>query len=196
MQLNYNEKELLGNLKQGCNDAFNTIYQLYSKSLYVYLLHKLKDPDMCSDVLQDIFVALWEKRGSTNIDTSLKGYLFQSARFKIVDIYRKDKKFQNYLTDLGTYIDADYSTPVDVIDQRKKLADTMDEINKMPLRMKEIFIASRIEQENIQHIANRLSISKQTVKNQLGKAMRIIRVNYSGLDTIILFISLLFIKLK
>jgi RNA polymerase sigma-70 factor (ECF subfamily) len=194
MQSDCNEKELLGNLQQGCSVAFNTIYQLYSKPIYIYLLHKLKDPDMCSDVLQDIFVALWEKRESTIIDTSVKGYLFQAARFKIVDIYRKDKKFQSYLAGLGSYADADYSMPGDVLDQRKQLADTMDEINKMPLRMKEIFIASRIEQENIQHIATRLSISKQTVKNQLGKAMRILRMNYSGVEMIIMFIGLLLIK--
>ncbi|SDE80549.1 RNA polymerase sigma-70 factor, ECF subfamily [Mucilaginibacter pineti] len=194
MQSDCNEKELLGNLKQGCSVAFNAIYQLYSKPIYIYLLHKLKDPDMCSDVLQDIFVALWEKREATIIDTSLKGYLFQSARFKIVDIYRKDKKFQSYLAGLGSYMDADYSMLGDVLDHRKQLADTMDEINKMPLRMKEIFIASRIEQENIQHIANRLSISKQTVKNQLGKAMRILRMNYSGVEMIIMFIGLLLIK--
>lgn len=194
MQSDCNEKELLGNLQQGCSVAFNAIYQLYSKPIYIYLLHKLKDPDMCSDVLQDIFVALWEKRESTIIDTSVKGYLFQAARFKIVDIYRKDKKFQSYLAGLGNYVDADYSMLSDVLDHRKQLADTMDEINKMPLRMKEIFIASRIEQENIQHIATRLSISKQTVKNQLGKAMRILRMNYSGVEMIIMFIGLLLIK--
>ena len=188
------EKELLCNLKQSRYAAFNAIYDLYSKQLYTYLLHKLKDPDLCSDVLQDLFTSLWEKRAAIEINTSLKAYLYQSARYKIFDIYRNDKKFKKYLTELSGYINADYSLMGDTLDHRKKLAETMDSINKMPVRMKEIFILNKIDQQPIQDIATRLNISKQTVKNQLGKALRALRINYSGLDILILVLFALLLK--
>ncbi|MEN0052206.1 MAG: sigma-70 family RNA polymerase sigma factor [Mucilaginibacter sp.] len=188
------EKELLHNLKQGRHAAFNTIYDLYSKQLYTYLLHKLTDPDLCSDVLQDLFTSLWEKRAAIEIDTSLKAYLYQSARYKIFDVYRNHKKFQKYLTELAGYMDADYSLMGDTLDHRKKLAETMESINKMPGRMKEIFILNKIDQQPIQDIATRLNISKQTVKNQLGKALHALRINYSGLDTLVLVFLALLLK--
>jgi RNA polymerase sigma-70 factor (ECF subfamily) len=188
------EKELLYNLKQGRHAAFNTIYDLYSKQLYIYLLHKLKDPDMCSDVLQDLFTNLWEKRCVIEINTSLKAYLYQSARYKIFDTYRSDKKFQKYLNELSDHMDADYSLMGDTIDHRKKLDETMDSINKMPVRMKEIFILNKIDQQPIQDIATRLNISKQTVKNQLGKALRALRINYSGLDILVLTLFAILLK--
>lgn len=188
------EKELLNDLKQGRHAAFSTIYDLYSKQLYTYLLHKLTDPDLCSDVLQDLFTSLWEKRTVIEINTSLKAYLYQSARYKIFDIYRNNKKFQKYLTELAGYMDADYSLMGDTLDHRKKLAETLDRINKMPARMKEIFILNKIDQQPIPDIATRLNISKQTVKNQLGKALHALRINYSGLDILILVLSALLLK--
>jgi RNA polymerase sigma factor (sigma-70 family) len=188
------EKELLYNLKQGRHAAFKGIYDLYSKQVYTYLLHKLKDKDLCSDVLQDIFTSLWEKKDVIEINTSLKAYLFQSARYKIFDIYRKDERFRQYLSGLSTHMYADYSLMGDALDHRKKLADTMAEINNMPARMKEIFILSRINHQTIQDIAVRLNISKQTVKNQLGKAMRKLHINYPGFDVLILTLSAFFLR--
>jgi RNA polymerase sigma-70 factor (ECF subfamily) len=149
---------------------------------------------MCNDVLQDLFTSLWEKKCAIEINTSLKAYLYQSARYKIFDIYRNDKKFQKYLTELSDYMDADYSLMGDALDHRKKLAETMDSINKMPVRMKEIFILNKIDQQPIQDIATRLNISKQTVKNQLGKALRSLRINYSGLDVLVLALLPLLLK--
>jgi len=194
MLTGYREKELLGDLKLGSHVAFNAIYDFYGKPVYAYLLQKLKDPDLCSDVLQDIFTNLWEKKATLEISVSLKAYLFQSARYKIFDEYRRDKKFERYLFELNDHINAKNALIEDVLDHRKQLADTMDTINKMPVRMKEIFILNRIDDEPIQEIATRLKLSKQTVKNQLGKALRVLRIHYSGFDVLILVLSVLFSK--
>ena len=109
--------ELLNGLKQNQISAFNTIYQRYSKALYVYLLHKLKNADQCNDVLQDIFITIWEKRAQIEIDISIKAYLYQAARFKIIDIYRRDARYQHYLAELAEYI-VDADTITDRIDHR------------------------------------------------------------------------------
>jgi DNA-directed RNA polymerase specialized sigma24 family protein len=153
---------LMNALRTGDVVAFNTIYTEHSKSLYIYLLHKLKDPELCNDILQDIFVNLWEKKGQLNIDVSLKSYLFQAARFKIIDVYRLDVKYQKYLTEAA--------------------------INNLPEKMREIFILSRYDHQSTRDIADKTKLSRQTVKNQLSKALRILRVNYISVDVITLFI--------
>src|ERR1700733_12737561 len=112
---------LMHDLKNNNFSAFNTIYHSYSKPLYVYLLHKLKDPEVCNDVLQDIFVSLWEKREQLCIEISIKAYLFQVARYKIIDLYREDVKYQKYLAELAEFMTIDESVITDRIDNRKKL---------------------------------------------------------------------------
>ncbi len=188
------DKELLDGLKQNNISAFNAIYIEYSKPLYVYLLHKLKDPELCNDVLQDIFVTVWEKRDELKIDISLKAYLYQAARYKIVDIYRRDVKYQKYLAELAGYIIVDPSSITDRIDQRKKLEEIENAVNNLPEKMKEIFILSRFQHQSTRDIASKTNLSQQTVKNQISKALRILRINYMGADIILLIASFFFFK--
>jgi RNA polymerase sigma-70 factor (family 1) len=188
------EMEFLDGLKQNNISAFNAIYACYSKPLYIYLLHKLKDPELCNDVLQDIFVTVWEKREQLKIDISLKAYLYQAARYKIIDIYRQDVKYQKYLAELAEYIIIDPAAITDRIDQRKKLQEIEIAVNNLPEKMREIFILSRFEHQTTRDIASKTNLSPQTVKNQLSKALRILRVNYMSVDIIFIFItSLLFL---
>jgi RNA polymerase sigma factor (sigma-70 family) len=170
---------LMNALRTGDVVAFNTIYTEHSKSLYIYLLHKLKDPELCNDILQDIFVNLWEKKGQLNIDVSLKSYLFQAARFKIIDVYRLDVKYQKYLTDVADYLTVEAASIIDRIEAA---------INNLPEKMREIFILSRYDHQSTRDIADKTKLSRQTVKNQLSKALRILRVNYISVDVITLFI--------
>src|SRR5580658_5552975 len=149
------DKDLLDGLKQNDISAFNAMYLNYSKPLYIYLLHKLKDPELCNDVLQDIFVAVWEKRDELIIAISIKAYLYQAARFKIIDIYRRDVKYQKYLAELAGYIILDPSAITDRIDNRKKLEEIENAVNNLPEKMKEIFILSRFEHQSTRDIASK-----------------------------------------
>jgi len=190
MESAQSEIALLTDLKEKNISAFNTIYLNYAKPLYIYLLHKLKDPELCNDVLQDIFVSIWEKRQQLDIEISIKAYLYQSARFKIIDIYRKDVKYQKYLAELADTITIDAATITDRIDNRKKLLEIEVAVNNLPDRMREIFILSRFEHQTTRDIATKTNLSPQTVKNQLTKALRILRVNYMSVDVILLAVLL------
>jgi RNA polymerase sigma-70 factor (family 1) len=192
MVTDYCDKELLDGLEQNDVSAFNAIYLHYSKPLYIYLLHKLKDPELCNDVLQDIFVAVWEKRDELIIAISIKAYLYQAARFKIIDIYRRDVKYQKYLAELAGYIILDPSAITDRIDNRKKLEEIENAVNNLPEKMKEIFILSRFEHQSNRDIASKKNLSQQTVKNQISKALRILRINYMSIDILLLFTSVFF----
>ncbi len=182
--------ELLTDLRNNNFSAFNTIYHQYSKPLYIYLLHKLKDPEVCNDVLQDIFVSFWEKREHLNIEISIKAYLYQAARYKIIDLYRLDVKYQKYLADLAEFMTIDESVITDRIDNRRKLQEIEQAVNKLPEKMREIFILSRYEHQTTRDIASKTNLSPQTVKNQLSKALRILRVNYMSVDIVLLFVFL------
>ena len=186
--------ELLNDLRQDNISAFNTIYRYYSKPLYIYLLDKCKDHEICNDIIQDIFVSVWEKRHTLTIDTSLKAWLYQSARFKIVDIYRRDIKYQKYLAQLAAHITIDPSIITDKIDNKTKLEEIEIAVNNLPEKMREIFILSRFKHQSTHDIASKTNLSKQTVKNQISKALRILRINYMSIDIVFLFTSFFFCK--
>jgi RNA polymerase sigma-70 factor (ECF subfamily) len=184
----YSDHELLDNLKNNNISAFDTIYSNYSKPLYIYLLNKLNDHELCNDILQDIFTTVWEKRNGFSIEISLKAYLFQAARHKIIDLYRRDVKYQKYLTEIPAYVSSDHFTIIDRMDQKKKLKELEEAVNNLPERMREIFILSRFEHQTTLDIARKTNLSKQTVKNQISKALRILRVNYMGVELLFLFL--------
>lgn len=188
------DADLLNGLKKNNLSAFNTIYTQHSRPLYVYLLNRLKDPDLCNDVLQDIFVSFWEKREHLSIATSVKAYLYQAARYKIIDIYREDVKYQKYLAELAEFMTIDTSTIIDRIDNREKLKEIEKAVNNMPDKMRQIFILSRYEHQTTRDIATKTKLSPQTVKNQLSKALRLLRINYMSVDLIVFCLCLFFKK--
>jgi RNA polymerase sigma-70 factor (family 1) len=182
---------LINALASGDSIAFDTIYRQYSKLLYLYLLDKLKDAEKCNDVLQDIFVSLWEKRESFSIEISIKAYLYQAARYKIIDVYREDVKYQKYLAALGEFIEAENPVIAERIDHKQKLQEIELAINHLPEKMREIFMLSRYEHQSTRDIADKTKLSRQTVKNQLSKALRILRVNYMSVDMFVVAMLLL-----
>jgi RNA polymerase sigma-70 factor (ECF subfamily) len=175
MYSNYSDQQLLNLLRADNVAAFNAIYERYSKPLYLYILSKLETGEISKDVLQDLFVSLWEKRKQLHISESLKSYLYQSARHKVIDIYRKNTSYRKYLQQLTEHFDAQPETITEAVDYKAKNQEILEAINHLPERMKEIFMLSRLEHQSIEQIAQRLGLSQQTVKNQITKALKILR---------------------
>lgn len=165
---------LLERLKQGDKSSFNEIYARYSRSLYRFLYTRLRDAGQCEDIMQDVFVSLWEKRDSINITHTLKGYLYQAIRFKITDQYRHFERLARLQANLQTgehYM----ASPEEVIDVKTRLKRTKLKIESLPEKMREVFILSRYEYLPVNRIADKLNIKPQTVKNQISKALEILR---------------------
>jgi RNA polymerase sigma-70 factor (family 1) len=189
MYSSYTDQQLLSLLKDDSTTAFNTIYDRYSKMLYLYIFSKLDTGEISKDVLQDLFISLWEKRHTLSIHESLKSYLFQVARHKIVDIYRKNATYRKYLQQLIEHFDAQPHTITESIDYKNKTQELFEAINHLPEKMKEVFMLSRFEHLTVDQIASRLGLSQQTVKNQITKALKILRANYAKSDIILVIFS-------
>ncbi|MET7000867.1 RNA polymerase sigma factor [Chitinophaga defluvii] len=189
MYSGYTDQQLLSLLKDDNITAFNTIYNRYSKMLYLYIFSKLDTGEISKDVLQELFISLWEKRHTLSIQESLKPYLYQAARHKIVDIYRKNATYRKYLQQLIEHFDAQPHTITESIDYKTKTQELFEAINHLPERMKEVFMLSRFENLTVEQIASRLGLSQQTVKNQITKALKILRANYAKSDVILIIFS-------
>ncbi|PSL47634.1 RNA polymerase sigma-70 factor (ECF subfamily) [Chitinophaga niastensis] len=191
MYSSYSDNQLVSLLKSDDSAAFNAIYDRYSKLLYLFIHSKLDTGEISKDVLQDLFISLWEKRHTLILKESLKAYLYQVARYKIIDIYRKNATYRKYLQQLIEHFDAQPHSVVEAVDHKAKTQELFEAINHLPERMKEIFMLSRFENLTVEQISTHLGLSQQTVKNQITKALKILRASYAKTDLILLVISLI-----
>ncbi|MEM1321513.1 MAG: RNA polymerase sigma-70 factor [Bacteroidota bacterium] len=159
-------------LDKQSEEAFRLIYDRYWSKLYQYALNVLADPSVCEDIVQEVFVSLWQKSDRSEID-HLSSYLYQATKFQVFKHLRNGKISQRHLeriTVLQTHNDTEEQLVA------KELESEMIKlINRLPERCRQIFLLSRFEHRSNQEIALQLGLSVQTVKNQISKALIYLR---------------------
>ena len=96
----HDERELLSLLKQGNEQAFEKIYNSYSSRLFGNVFKMVKSETTTQEILQDVFIKIWNNRASIDLDKSFRSYLFRIAENQVYDFFRKasrDKKIQAQL---------------------------------------------------------------------------------------------------
>ncbi|MGV8135697.1 MAG: RNA polymerase sigma factor [Mangrovibacterium sp.] len=182
------------NLKQGDSEAFDDLFKKYSQRLYNFSLRYLKSEEEAEEVVQEVFLYIWEKRGGLNPDQSFNSYIFTIA-YNIIRKYFIKKSRKNAFKDEQLYIFLNEENNLDQLIDYKFLLEKVESIiNSLPARRKEIFIKRKYEGLAIKQIADELGISPNTVENQLASAQKQIRSELqkdklSGLLFFILFIS-------
>src|SRR5690349_22825178 len=89
---------LIARFQNGDKQAFTELYKLYSNTLYLNLVKLVKSEDIATEMLQEIFVIIWEKRHTIEIKSSLRAYLFRVAENKVMDFYRRVNRNKHLLS--------------------------------------------------------------------------------------------------
>lgn len=159
--------------------AFNVLYSRYWKVIYQIGFKKLGDEDLAEDLVHDLFVDIWVKRAELDIHTTFVGYLHGMLTHRLIDVHRKNifrQKVHEEIRSSQTVQDETYDSLV-YSDLEQHL---MAEVNNLPSSMRQIFLLSRQEELSPKEIADKLSLSVQTVKNQISSAVK--RLRTKGLD--------------
>jgi len=169
------DDELVTLLKKGDERAFAEIYKRFAAKLAGFAGAKLYSLDDARDILHDIFVKLWEGREQLRITSNLQSYLFAVIRHRIVDKIRKNITREDYASAVQSFA-ATYSEDSEKQLEAKELRQTIEHsLNQLSPRIKEIYKLSREEGMSNREIAEKLSLSEQTVKNQLSAALKHLR---------------------
>ena len=182
------------NLKQGDSKAFDDLFNKYSQRLYNFSLRYLKSEEEAEEVVQEVFLYIWEKRDGLNPDQSFNSYIFTIA-YNIIRKYFIKKSRENAFKDEQLYIFLNEENNLDqLIDYKFLLEKVESMINSLPARRKEIFIKRKYEGLAIKQIADDLGISPNTVENQLASSKRQIQKELqkdklAGLLFFMLFVS-------
>lgn len=149
---------------------FETTFSKYWDRLYSYCYKMTLDDEISQNIVQNVFVDLWEKRKKTEI-YNIENYLFRAIKFQIFNYYR-DRKFKR--EDLQDQFDEYIEENIETIDQT--LLDKLKTaLNELPERRGEIIHMNKIQNMSVEEIATELNLSKQTVKNQLHIAFKQIK---------------------
>jgi RNA polymerase sigma-70 factor (ECF subfamily) len=171
----YDEKELLLLLLNGSEQAFEKIYKLYSTRLYGNLLKLVKSEAEAQEILQDVFLKIWDNRQRIDIDKSFRSYLFKIAENKVYDFFRKaarDKKREAQLISLATN---DYIAAEELFMAEEKSAILQRAIDSLPPQRQQVFRLCKLEGKSYKQVSELLGISVSTISDHIVKATKSIR---------------------
>lgn len=149
--------------------AFDRLYQKYHQAVYRNIFKLTKDDDVSRDILQDVFITLWEKRSGIKPDQSVSGWLFVLSFNRSVSYLRqklKENVVVNNLRFTETEPDNDH---ISIINDQYYLL--YEAINKLSPQKKKVFTLCKLEGRTYEEAAEKLNISKHTVKEYLGNAL-------------------------
>lgn len=157
------------------NPGFEDLYNRYWKLLYTTAFSKTGDHDDSVDIVQDLFIHLWENRSVIRINGSVEAYLQTSLRNRVLNHFRNQGTREKVSADYARFVEALVSNKTEFIEQEALRTIAEEAVQKaleqLPEKMKYIVIQNKYHQRTIQQLSEELNIAPQTVKNQLTKAL-------------------------
>jgi RNA polymerase sigma-70 factor (ECF subfamily) len=156
--------------------AFEQLFKTHYKALHAYANMLLKDVDLAEEVVQTMFLKLWEKRSMLDVQTSVKAYLYKCVYNDSLNLIKHEKvksKYQDFTvrTMNSRHEAASHSVELSELQKQLQIA-----LNDLPEQCRTIFQMSRFEELKYKEIAEQLGISIKTVENQMSKALKILRL--------------------
>ncbi|MCT1523884.1 RNA polymerase sigma factor [Sphingobacterium hotanense] len=170
------EIALISDLQSGNRQAFEIIYHRHKGILYNHATKLLKNQDVASDIIHDIFLNLWNNRNTLSIKENLSAYLFQSVRNRVVNYQIKNNRDSQFIQAFTQHI-SNYQNSTDFLVREKMLTELIEkELEYLPPRMRAVFNLSRKEGLSHKEIAEQLQISEQSVRSHIKNSLRVLRL--------------------
>lgn len=162
-------------------DYITALYKKYWRQVYNFSRLYLTNQDTAEEVVQDVFIKVWEGRDFMREDDNFKGLMFIITRNLIFNQHRKNLNEDFYKMTVLAAMEDSYDIEEEI--EAKNLSEYIDMlINELPPRRREIFNLSRKGNKNYKEIAELLNISEKTVENQISEALKYLRKNITLLS--------------
>ena len=149
---------------------FEQVFKDHWELMYQSAYRKIPDQNVVEDILQEIFIDIWQRRESLEIKMSIKGYLMTAVKYQVMkhfDSIEKNKVIA--ISELPEIYEEEVLEFDELFEQIEMAMDAL------PPKSKLIFKLSRIEGYSVEEIASKLNLSQQTVHNQISKSLKIMR---------------------
>lgn len=168
------------------DQSFELLFKAHYKALHAYANMILKDLDLAEEIVQNMFLRFWEKRELLSVETSIKAYLYKCIYNDSLNYLKHEKvkeKYHDFTKHSMSELSESAAAKVELGELQMNLRTAL---NELPEQCRTIFQLSRFEELKYREIAEQLGISVKTVENQMGKALKILRMKL--VDFLILFL--------
>jgi RNA polymerase sigma-70 factor (family 1) len=167
------DDELVRLLREDHGSALKEIFNKYHIHLFGIAMGVLRDEDTAKDIIQEVFIDLWNRRHGSDIQT-LSHYLARAVKFQVLkhirDCKNRDRHIQ-IMEDIQFVNQTEELINVEALESSLRHA-----VDQLPPRCKEVFVLSRYENLSHKEISQRLNISPKTIEIQITKALSLVRV--------------------
>lgn len=169
-------------------ESFEKMFRDHFKALHAYAVVMLKDEDLAEDVVQQMFLKLWEKRMALTVQSSLKAFLYKCVHNDCLN-YLKHLKVKTGYTNHTTYAMKDAShKPVPALELKELEHRLREALKELPEQCLTVFQMSRFEELKYREIAERLGVSVKAVEKHMGNALKLLRLRLGDYLPIILLL--------
>lgn len=186
------ESALIADLRNGSDKAFSALFDLYGKRLFAFCMLYCKHREQSQDIVQDVFLALWNKRREIREGTdSIYSLLFVMAKNELVNAYRMQLNsagYEQYVYYCNERTQNEGLAYME-FEEFERLLNRM--IDKLPATQREVVRLSKFEGLKVRDISEQLKLSEQTVKNQLSLGMKQLRKRFGILKLVFYLLSII-----
>jgi len=168
--MNPQEEIIWKNIQRKDEQVFEDYYKKNYKAFFLLACKYVKIPAQAQEIVNDVFVKLWQDGHKMNIESSLKSYIYKAVINRCINALNKSKKDRQSQTELSHVSEGTYELRrMEENDLKIRLYTAIDQL---PEQCKKVFLMSRFEGLKQQEIADRLGISIKTVKNHITHALK------------------------
>jgi RNA polymerase sigma-70 factor, ECF subfamily len=156
--------------------SFELLFKSEFKGLCHFAVQYVKDLDSAKEIVQEVFLGIWQKKETIDLSKSVKSYLTTSVRNRCLNHLRNQKKFNSEIIEIEDTTAGNHYQQADKLVEEEVRRKIESAIKELPEKCREIFILSRYERLKYQQIADHLDISVKTVETQMSKALQQMRI--------------------
>lgn len=171
------EKSILEKLKTHTEQAYRVLFHTYYPGLVVYADSILKDQVCAEDLVQDFFIDFWYEKRYKEIESGLDRYLYRSVRNRCLNKLRDDKRRRQRMIELVTEEVEEFKFNIEELEEKEELFQA---VHKLPEQCRRIFSMCCMEGFTYQETADQLGITINTVRTQMGRALKSLRTSLKG----------------
>jgi len=169
--------------------VFERLFKEHFKALHAYANVMLRDEILAEEMVQNVFLKLWEKRDDVSVEISVKAYLYKMVHNACLNHFKHSKtkaRYEDYATHNMAGESDNATKQLELRELEERISEAM---NDLPQQCRLIFQMSRFEELKYKEIAEQLGLSIKTVENQMGKALKLMRARLAD------FLPILFLWL-
>ncbi len=169
------EQDIIRRFKRGDESGLRLLFNLYYEPLCVYAHKYFNSIDQAEDIVQDVFISLWEKNRLINFTGSIKPYLFSIVRNNSINKIKQENRYRfEEIENKAFEIIEDKFESQEMEERKSKL---YQEIDQLPEQCKKVFEAIIFEKMKYADVAEEMDISVNTIKTHYSRALKQLRGN-------------------